>query len=156
MEFIASLSEWGYLGLFIAAFLAGSIIPFSSEVVLGLLLVAGYDPWGCVISATLGNWLGGVTCYYIGYLGKTEWIHTYLKMPEEKLAKMQHFLKGKGSLFGFFVFIPVIGDIMIVALGLMRANPIGTLLSMMAGKFSRYYLVIIGVNYLKDWFPNLF
>ncbi|WP_346699849.1 DedA family protein [Barnesiella sp. An22] len=124
--------------------------------VLGVLLVAGYDPWGCVISATLGNWLGGVTCYYIGYLGKTEWIHTYLKMPEEKLAKMQHFLQGKGSLFGFFVFIPVIGDIMIVALGLMRANPIGTLLSMMAGKFSRYYLVIIGVNYLKEWFPNLF
>ena len=89
MEFIAGLSEWGYFGLFIAAFLAGSIIPFSSEAVLGLLLIAGYDSWGCVFSATLGNWLGGVTCYYIGYLGKTEWIHTYLKIPEEKLSKMQ-------------------------------------------------------------------
>ncbi len=156
MEFIAGLSEWGYFGLFIAAFLAGSIIPFSSEAVLGLLLIAGYDSWGCVFSATLGNWLGGVTCYYIGYLGKTEWIHTYLKIPEEKLSKMQRFLKGKGSLFGFFVFIPVIGDIMIVALGLLRANPLGTLLSMMVGKFSRYYLVVIGINYLKEWFPNLF
>ena len=120
MEFIAGLSEWGYFGLFIAAFLAGSIIPFSSEAVLGLLLIAGYDSWGCVFSATLGNWLGGVTCYYIGYLGKTEWIHTYLKIPEEKLSKMQRFLKGKGSLFGFFVFIPVIGDIMIVALSLIH------------------------------------
>jgi membrane protein YqaA with SNARE-associated domain len=156
MEFIAGLSEWGYFGLFIAAFLAGSIIPFSSEAVLGLLLIAGYDSWGCVFSATLGNWLGGVTCYYIGFLGKTEWIHTYLKIPEEKLSKMQRFLKGKGSLFGFFVFIPVIGDIMIVALGLLRANPLGTLLSMMVGKFSRYYLVVIGINYLKEWFPNLF
>ena len=67
---------------------------------------------------------------------------------------MQRFLKGKGSLFGFFVFIPVIGDIMIVALGLLRANPLGTLLSMMVGKFSRYYLVVIGINYLKEWFPN--
>ena len=86
MEFIAGLSEWGYFGLFISAFLAGSIIPFSSEAVLGLLLIAGYDSWGCVFSATLGNWLGGVTCYYIGYLGKTEWIHTYLKIPEEKLS----------------------------------------------------------------------
>ena len=61
MEFIAGLSEWGYFGLFIAAFLAGSIIPFSSEAVLGLLLIAGYDSWGCVFSATLGNWLGGDT-----------------------------------------------------------------------------------------------
>ena len=175
MEFIAGLSEWGYFGLFIAAFLAGSIIPFSSEAVTedmkayciltvgekisGIsksFFVAGYDSWGCVFSATLGNWLGGVTCYYIGYLGKTEWIHTYLKIPEEKLSKMQRFLKGKGSLFGFFVFIPVIGDIMIVALGLLRANPLGTLLSMMVGKFSRYYLVVIGINYLKEWFPNLF
>ena len=140
----------------VSALIAGSIVPFSSEAVLGLLLIAGYDSWGCVFSATLGNWLGGVTCYYIGYLGKTEWIHTYLKIPEEKLSKMQRFLKGKGSLFGFFVFIPVIGDIMIVALGLLRANPLGTLLSMMVGKFSRYYLVVIGINYLKEWFPNLF
>ena len=88
-------------------------------------------------------------------MGKTEWIHTYLKIPEEKLSKMQRFLKGKGSLFGFFVFIPVIGDIMIVALGLLRANPLGTLLSMMVGKFSRYYLVVIGINYLKEWFPKV-
>ena len=56
MEFLTSLSEWGYAGLFIAAFLAGSILPFSSEVVLGLLLVAGYSTWGCVVSATAGNW----------------------------------------------------------------------------------------------------
>ena len=45
---------------------------------------------------------------------------------------------------------------MIVALGLLRANPLGTLFSMMVGKFSRYYLVVIGINYLKEWFPNLF
>ncbi len=156
MEFVAGLSEWGYLGLFIASFLAGSIIPFSSEVVLGLLLVAGYNPWGCVIAATLGNGLGGVTCYYIGYLGKTEWIHTYLKIPQEKLVRMQHFLQGKGSFFGFFAFVPVIGDVLIVALGLLRANPVGSLSSMFAGKFIRYYLVIIGVHYLRAWFPALF
>ena len=153
MEF---LQEWGYIGLFLGTFMAATIIPFSSEAVLGLLLIAGYDSWGCIISATMGNWLGGVTCYYIGYLGKTEWIHTYLKISEEKLSKMQHFLRGKGSLFGFFVFIPVIGDIMIVALGLLRANPIGTLLSMLAGKFCRYFVVVIGINYLKEWFPTLF
>ncbi len=152
MEFLAGLSEWGYLGLFIAAFLAGSIIPFSSEVVLGLLLVAGYNPWGCVAAATLGNGLGGVTCYYIGYLGKTEWIHTYLKIPSDKLEKMQRFLSGKGSFFGFFTFVPAIGDVLIVALGLLRAHPIGTLSSMFVGKFLRYYLVIIGV----DWLSSIF
>ena len=110
MEFLTSLSEWGYAGLFIAAFLAGSILPFSSEVVLGLLLVAGYSTWGCVVSATAGNWLGGITCYYIGRLGKTAWIEKYLKLSHEKLDKTQRFLQGKGSLMGFFAFVPGVGD----------------------------------------------
>ena len=47
MEFLTTLSEWGYIGLFIAAFLAGSVLPFSSEVVLGLLIAAGYGAIGC-------------------------------------------------------------------------------------------------------------
>ena len=93
MDFIAGLSEWGYIGLFIAGFLAGSILPFSSEVVLGLLLYAGYNEWGCLASATAGNWLGGVTCYYIGRLGKVEWIEKYLKLDAVKLQKVQDWIK---------------------------------------------------------------
>ena len=131
MEFLTSLSEWGYAGLFIAAFLAGSILPFSSEVVLGLLLVAGYSTWGCVVSATAGNWLGGITCYYI-----------------EKLDKTQRFLQGKGSLMGFFAFVPGVGDAIVVALGLMRANLWGVALSMLLGKGIRYYLIAIGVEWI--------
>ena len=133
MDFIAGLSEWGYIGLFIAGFLAGSILPFSSEVVLGLLLYAGYNEWGCLASATAGNWLGGVTCYYIGRLGKVEWIEKYLQ--------------GKGALMAFFVFLPAGGDLIIVTLGLMRANVLITNLSMLAGKFLRYYCVAKGIDF---------
>lgn len=77
MEFIAGLSEWGYFGLFIAAFLAGSIIPFSSEAVLGLLLIAGYDSWGCVFSAHFGKLVG--RCHLLLYrlLGKNR-VDTHL------------------------------------------------------------------------------
>ena len=148
MEFLTSLSEWGYAGLFIAAFLAGSILPFSSEVVLGLLLVAGYSTWGCVVSATAGNWLGGITCYYIGRLGKTAWIEKYLKLSHEKLDKTQRFLQGKGSLMGFFAFVPGVGDAIVVALWLMRANLWGVALSMLLGKGIRYYLIAIGVEWI--------
>ena len=56
MELLTTRSEWGYIGLFIAAFLAGSVLPFSSEVVLGLLIAAGYGAIGCTMAATLGNW----------------------------------------------------------------------------------------------------
>ena len=50
-----TLIEWGYLGLFIATFLAGSVVPFSSELVLSGLLAAGGDNWLCWLAATTGN-----------------------------------------------------------------------------------------------------
>ena len=58
------LIDWGYPGLFISALLAGSIVPFSSEIVLLGLVKLGLDPTLCLISASLGNTAGGMTCYY--------------------------------------------------------------------------------------------
>ena len=62
------LIDWGYPGLFISALLAGSIVPFSSEIVLLGLVKLGLDPTLCLISASLGNTAGGMTCYYMGRL----------------------------------------------------------------------------------------
>ena len=52
------LIDWGYPGLFISALLAGSIVPFSSEIVLLGLVKLGLDPTLCLISASLGNTAG--------------------------------------------------------------------------------------------------
>ena len=46
------LIDWGYPGLFISALLAGSIVPFSSEIVLLGLVKLGLDPTLCLISAS--------------------------------------------------------------------------------------------------------
>ena len=52
MEFLIA---YGYIGVFIASFLAATILPFSSEVVLTGVLLAGSAYWPCMIAATLGN-----------------------------------------------------------------------------------------------------
>lgn len=132
------LVEWGYLGLFIATFLAGSILPFSSELVLSGLLAAGSNSIGCIIAATAGNFLGGMTCYWIGHFGKPEWIKKYLKVDENKLQKVLNFLHGKGAFMAFFTFVPVVGDLLAVGLGYMRANVWITAISMLIGKCLRY------------------
>ena len=142
------LLDLGYFGLFIGTFLAGTILPFSSEIVMVALVQLGLSPVACLLAASLGNTLGGITCYYIGRLGKTEWIEKYLKLSHEKLEKTQRFLQGKGSLMGFFSFVPGIGDAIVVALGLMRANLLGVSLSMLLGKGIRYYLIAIGVEWV--------
>ena len=64
------LIQHGQLGMFISAFLAGSILPFSSEVVMAALQLGGADPWGLVLWGTLGNTLGGLLNYGIGRLGR--------------------------------------------------------------------------------------
>ena len=50
-------ADYGYFGLFLASFLAATVLPFSSEVVFTGLVFAGLDPWWCVFWATLGHWL---------------------------------------------------------------------------------------------------
>ena len=104
MEF---LIEYGYIGVFIASFLAATVLPFSSEVVLTGVLLAGAAYWPCMIAATLGNFLGGMSCYWLGMLGKVEWIEKYLKLDAVKLQKVQDWIKGKGSWMGFSFSFPV-------------------------------------------------
>ena len=137
MEFFI---EYGYIGVFLASFLAATILPFSSEVVLTGVMLAGSSYWPCMIAATTGNFLGGMTCYWLGMAGKIEWIKKYLKMNIDKLLKIQDWLKGKGAWVAFFTFLPFIGDFIAVAAGLLRANKWITALSMFLGKAIRYWV----------------
>lgn len=137
MEF---LIEYGYIGVFIAAFLAATVLPFSSEVVLTGVLLAGAAYWPCMVSATLGNFIGGMSCYWLGMLGKVEWIEKYLKMDRAKIDRVQEWMKNRGSWMAFFVFLPGIGDFIAVALGFLRGNVWIVAASMLAGKAIRYWV----------------
>lgn len=145
-SFIQLLINWGYAGLFISALLAGSIIPFSSELVLIALVKLGLSPTICVLSATFGNTLGGLTCYYMGHLGKIDWIEKYFKVKQEKINKMQTFLQGKGALMGFFAFLPFIGGVIAIALGFMRSNIWIVTIAMFIGKLLRYVLLLFALQ----------
>lgn len=145
-QLIQLLIDWGYLGLFLSALIAGSILPFSSELVLVALVKLGLSPALCVLSTALGNTVGGMTCYYIGRLGRTDWIEKYLRVKPEKVERMQRFLQGKGALMAFFVFLPIVGEVIAIALGLMRSNVWITTLSMFTGKLLRYVLMLLALE----------
>ena len=90
-----SLAEFGYLGLFISSFLGATIIPLSSEIVLSILILNGFDLGLSLVLATTGNWLGGLSSYYLGSLGKWNiienggWHFTYLMKPKEIVKKIE-------------------------------------------------------------------
>lgn len=139
------LTDWGYPGLFLSALVAGSILPFSSEAVMIVLVRMGLDPVWCIVAASLGNTLGGMTCYWIGSLGKAEWI-VKLGVTTRQLARARKFLAGRGALMAFFAFLPTIGEAIAIVLGLMRSNVWLTSGSMLAGKTLRYIVVLASVE----------
>lgn len=135
--------NWGYMGMALSAFLAASILPFSSEAVMVGLLAAGLDMWALVAWGTVGNVLGSLFNYGIGRLGKMEWIEKYLHTKPEDLDRARRFMGGRGAWMGLFSCIPVIGDVITIVLGLMRANLTIFIVSVTISKLARYVVLMV-------------
>jgi len=130
--------EWGYLGLFIASFLGATIIPFSSELVFSLLIIKGYDFNLSLLVATTGNWLGGLSSYFLGRLGKWSTLEKYFRLKKEKIVKFKTNIDKWGSLLAFVCWLPIVGDPIAVGLGFFRTNYVLVAIWMFIGKLIRY------------------
>ena len=144
---VAEFAEWGYLGLFVASFLAATVLPFSSEVVFSALVFGGLNAWHCVAVATVGNFLGGMTCYYLGRLWKLEWIEKYAGVKREKLERFVAKMQKYGSWVAFFSFLPAVGDAIAVAAGFLRCRVWIVAAAMFAGKILRYIVLLYASGY---------
>lgn len=139
---LSFLISYGYIGMFIASFIAGSVFPFSSEAVLTGLMVAGTPVVPLFFSATIGNVLGSMFNFWIGSLGDPVKIQKYTKVSKEKMKRTITFVQRYGAWMGFFTFVPILGSVLSVTLGFLRANPYLTLLSITLGKTLRYVVLI--------------
>ncbi len=133
-----NLINLGYAGLFIASFLSATIIPLSSEIVLTALIALKFDVWTCIVIATLGNFLGGITTYGLGYLGKWEWIEKWFKKTKEDIEKFQHKVAKTGIIAAAFTWLPFVGDLFALALGFLRFKPAPVFIMMFIGRFGRF------------------
>ncbi len=146
-----SLLEPGYWGMLAAAFLAATILPFSSDVIYGLMLIGDYDPVLTTIMASVGNWLGGMTSYGLGYLGYWLWIDKYLGVPPAKVQQWMDKLSRFGAWPALITWLPGIGDPIAIALGFLKLDPYAVSILMLIGKTLRY--VTLGV--LIHFFPEI-
>ena len=125
--------------LFLVSFLAGSIVPVSSEVILfGVLKLDATLFWPALASATAGNTLGGLSSYALGRF-----------LPEGKSLPAQAFVrrvKRFGSPILLLAWTPWIGDPLCVAAGWLRLSAWQCLVFMAIGKFARYWLVAIAAR----------
>ena len=145
-----SFVEWGFLGLFLSSFLGATIIPLSSEIVLSLLLAQGFDIKLSIIIATIGNWLGGLSSYYLGSLGKWGFVEKYFLIKKDKITGFRLKIDKWGSTYALLCCLPFIGDPIAVSLGFFKINFLKVSFWMFIGKLLKYILwtiiTVLGIS----------
>lgn len=140
------LTQYGYAGMLVAAFLSGSFFPFSSEAVMLGLLAVGLDGWQLIVYGSIGNVAGGMFNYGIGRLGRLDLVERYLHVKKSDMDRARRFMAGHGAWIGFFAFLPILGSAITIMLGFMRSNIPISIISITLGKFLRYVVLIYGIK----------
>ena len=139
-EILISYGPWG---MFLSAFLAGSILPFSSEAIMVALLTLGGSPWLLLLTASVGNTLGGVSCYCVGRIASPEWLQRTFRIKDKHMQRARALVSRWGAWMGFLCWVPVLGDAILVTLGIMRSHPLATNVTMLVGRTLRYAVVLL-------------
>jgi len=140
MEFIGENNIlWG---LFVSALVSSTLLPGGSEVLLAYLVYQGeYSQWLLLTIATVGNTLGAVITLLmgvlisVGYLQKRE----FTARQQQGIGKLRRW----GSPLLLLSWLPVVGDVLCLAAGLLRLPWLTALLFIILGKGLRYYAIIL-------------
>jgi membrane protein YqaA with SNARE-associated domain len=138
---VDDLSLWG---LFASAFVSATLFPGGSEAVLAALAHARHDdPWTLLGVATLGNTLGGLTTWLLGW-----WFARRYPLDRPRRAGQRRSverLKKWGSPLLLLSWLPVVGDPLCFAAGWMRMNAGRAAFFIGAGKAARYAVILLAV-----------
>ncbi len=137
---------WPYAAMFVSAFGAATLVPFSSEVVLLAAIKAGLASVpGLVAVATLGNvggsvfnwWLGG----YARHLQTRPWFPFKAADIDTAAARFERY----GLWILLLAWVPVIGDPLTFIAGVLRVRLVPFLALVTAGKAARYIVLAAAV-----------
>lgn len=134
--------EFGYLGLFGTAFVAATLIPISSEVVLSALTTAdGFHVWLLVAVATVGNTLGSVVNWLLGRYCLHWQDRRWFPIKQASLTRATERFNRYGVWTMLFAWVPIIGDPLTFAAGLLRVDFRIFVTLVAIGKAGRYIAV---------------
>lgn len=130
-----------YLGLFLTAFLAATLLPGYSEVVFTGLLASGYQPFALWAWATAGNSLGAAINWLLGrYLLRFR-DQRWFPFDPDNLGHAQRWFQRYGVWSLLMAWAPVVGDALTFVAGLMRVHFGLFILLTTIGKGARYAIL---------------
>ncbi|WP_332670622.1 YqaA family protein [Aromatoleum sp.] len=138
MSFLSLLDpgpDAGLGALFASSFLAATLLPGGSEIVLaGVLALRPEELAAALTLATLGNTLGGMTTWALAR-----------RLPQKADTTRLAWVRHHGAPVLLLSWAPVVGDALCAAAGWLRLPWLPCVLWMAAGKFARYALVAAAV-----------
>ena len=134
------------LSLLLITFLAATLLPLASELSVGALILAGQNPWLTLAVASFGNTAGSLVNWWLGgYLLKYQDANWFPVSREQLTRAQQHFQRfGVWSLL--FAWLPLVGDPLTFAAGILRVRLAVFLLLAGTGKCARYAVIIFLID----------
>ncbi|WP_431687139.1 YqaA family protein [Hahella sp. NBU794] len=143
-----------YFSLFFIAFLAATLVPAYSEIMLAGLLATGYDPALLWVFATVGNTLGSVVNWALGRYLLHFKDRRWFPFKEKNLGPAQGWFQRYGVWSLLMAWAPLFGDALTFIAGLMRIRlPIFVFLTF-AGKGARYAIIVGLFDQFGAYFQN--
>lgn len=127
-----------YWLLFSSGFISSTLFPGGSEVLFVYYLKQQLSvKWGYFFAVTLGNSLGAVTTYLLGY---------YLSFGQDKAAlkypKTLVFCKKWGNMALLLSWLPVIGDVICLFAGWLKLPRAPAFINIVLSKSVRYLVLM--------------
>lgn len=131
---MSDLTLWG---LFASAFISSTLLPGGSEAYLIWVVTQGdYPLWQPIITATLGNTLGGVLTYAMGRWVAVRYPLRTLEKPEHLRAK--RWVQRWGASALLLSWLPIVGDPLCFLAGWLKLSFRASLCCILIGKAVRY------------------
>lgn len=145
------LLNFGYAGLFLVSFLSATLFPLGSEGAVALMASAKYSPAAILMVATIGNSLGALANYLVGLWGGRFLFSRYIKIADSARIRAQRTYARWGAPVLFFSWLPVVGDPLTLAAGVLKVNPVAFLFWVVTGKAFRYWAILWGIGALQHF-----
>ena len=134
---------FSYLQLLIISFLAATILPFSSEVVLTTMYLSNsFETYFLLIFTSIGNILGSVTNWYLGKKITIFQNRKWFPVSIEQLERSRKYFQKYGLWSLLLSWVPIIGDPLTLLAGVLKVRFSIFLLLVSISKISRYIFIL--------------
>ena len=131
-----------YLSLFFISFLSATVLPFSSELTLAVLIsTSNYDNLLLLVVASFGNILGSVFNWGLGFYSRNLSIKKWFPFKETQIERSSKWFSKFGKWSLLFAWVPIVGDPLTFVAGLLRVRFFDFIILVAIGKVSRYLII---------------